>query len=221
MTTIGAHAGLSGQARGHAAAEYSTVREHEVGEMLWGLARVAIGFIFLWAFLDKLFGLGKSTPSEKSWLNGGSPTTGFLSGVKGPFAGFFNGMAGKAWADWLFMLGLGIALILGIGIWIAAIGGSVLLVLMRMASLPVATNPFLDEHLIYAIVILAVAVAVLGQRMPWLEVIRPSGRHTCSTVNPSSPSTFTAPVFPPSKSPEARRSPVAYSKAVPKIALGG
>src|SRR3546814_5818912 len=36
--------------------------------------RVGVGSVFLWAFLDKLFGLGYSTPSERSWLNGGSPT---------------------------------------------------------------------------------------------------------------------------------------------------
>jgi hypothetical protein len=40
-------------------------------------------------------------------------------------------------------------------------------------------------------------------------------------VNPRFPSTLTAPDLPPSKSPEARRRPVANSYAVPKIALGG
>src|SRR5262245_1316748 len=41
------------------------------------------------------------------------------------------------------------------------------------------------------------------------------------TVNPRPSSTRTAPLLPPSKSPEARRSPVANSYAVPKIAFGG
>ena len=41
--------------------------------------RIATGFIFLWAFLDKLFGLGYSTASAKSWIHGGSPTKGYLS----------------------------------------------------------------------------------------------------------------------------------------------
>jgi len=173
MTSIRAGAGLSTRTARHAAAEYSTVREHAVGEMLFGLARAAIGFIFLWAFLDKLFGLGKATPSAKAWINGGSPTTGYLSGVEGPFAGFFNGMAGKAWADWLFMIGLaglGLALILGIGMWVAAVAGPLLLLFMWMASLPIASNPFLDEHLIYAVVILAVAFSGEGLRYglaPW------------------------------------------------------
>ena len=43
--------------------------------------RIATGFVFLWAFLDKTFGWGYATTSEHSWINGGSPTKGFLSGV--------------------------------------------------------------------------------------------------------------------------------------------
>ena len=46
--------------------------------------RIMFGFYFLWAFLDKTFGLGFSTPAERAWINGGSPTRGFLSGVEGP-----------------------------------------------------------------------------------------------------------------------------------------
>src|SRR6476659_1466460 len=56
--------------------------------------RIALGFIFLWAFLDKVFGLGFATTSAKAWLNGGNPTRGFLSSSKGPFSGFFHGIAG-------------------------------------------------------------------------------------------------------------------------------
>ncbi|MBB5873274.1 thiosulfate dehydrogenase [quinone] large subunit [Allocatelliglobosispora scoriae] len=143
------------------------------GDVMFAVTRVAIGFIFLWAFLDKLFGLGKSTPSEKSWLNGGSPTAGYLSNLKGTFADTFSGIAGKAWADWIFMLGLlglGLALILGIGMMVAAIAGTVLLVLMWMTALPISSNPFLDDHIIYALVIIAIAATGAGLRYglaPW------------------------------------------------------
>lgn len=144
------------------------------GRFFFALARILIGWVFFWAFLDKLFGLGYATESGNSWINGGSPTTGYLNGVDGPFASFFNGMAGQAWADWLFMVGLagiGLALILGIGVWLAAIAGTVLLAFMYMASLPMTQNPFLDEHLVYAVVLLGLAFVrggdTLGFGKPW------------------------------------------------------
>jgi thiosulfate dehydrogenase [quinone] large subunit len=128
-----------------------------------GVTRLALGWVFLWAFLDKTFGLGYATPSDAAWLDGGSPTTGYLSGVEGPFADFFNGMAGAAWADWLFMLGLlgiGLGLVLGIFMNLAALSGAVMLVFMWMASLPLANNPFMDDHLVYAA--LGILLALMG-----------------------------------------------------------
>jgi thiosulfate dehydrogenase [quinone] large subunit len=127
--------------------------------------RFSLGWIFLWAFLDKTFGLGFATPAERAWVEGGSPTTGFLKGVDGTFADFFNGMAGQAWADWLFMIGLagvGLALILGVGMRIAAVSGSLMLVLMWAAALPLENNPFMDDHLVYAMVLVALALVGAG-----------------------------------------------------------
>src|SRR5512133_2443519 len=104
--------------------------------------RVVLGFEFLWAFLDKTFGLGYATPSARAWINGGSPTKGFLSSVAvGPFESTFHAWAGAPWADWLFMcglLGIGIALIFGVGLRIAAVSGTVLLVGMWAAEWPLA-----------------------------------------------------------------------------------
>ena len=131
--------------------------------LLAGL-RLALGWIFLWAFLDKTFGLGHDTVAAKSWLNGGSPTKGFLgSGAEGPFTSFYHSIAGAAVVDVLFMvalLAIGTALILGIGMRLAAAAGTVLLVMMWTAVLPPANNPFLDDHLVYAG--LLVLLAVLG-----------------------------------------------------------
>ncbi len=123
------------------------------------ILRIGLGWIFLWAFLDKLFGLGLSTVPEKAWLAGGSPTSGFLANSPtGPFANMFNALAGAAWVDWLFMVGLaliGLSLILGVGMRIASLAGSVLLFLMWLAVLPPKNNPFLDDHLIYLLVLQA------------------------------------------------------------------
>jgi len=156
-------------------------REHVAARYVWAVTRVALGFIFLWAFLDKLIGLDHATPSAKSWLNGGSPTSGYLSGVDGPFAGVFNRLAGQTWADWLFMIALlaiGVALIVGIGMRIAAVSGGLLLVFMWAASLPIATNPFLDDHLVYVLVLAGLALGHagntlgLGQRWSQLPIVK-------------------------------------------------
>lgn len=119
--------------------------------------RLSLGGIFLWAFLDKLFSLGRATPDGNGWLEGGSPTRGFLTkGTAGPFKDAYASIAGAGWADALFMaglLGIGVALLLGVAMRLAAASGALLLVLMWAASLPPATNPFLDYHLVYALVL--------------------------------------------------------------------
>jgi thiosulfate dehydrogenase [quinone] large subunit len=139
--------------------------------------RVALGFVFLWAFLDKTFGLGYATPSAKAWIHGGSPTLGFLKGVEvGPFQSTFHAWAGDAWADWLFMVGLagiGLALILGVALRAAAVSGTLMLLLMWAAEWPLAkhtasgapsmsTNPIIDYHIIYALGLIVVAVTYAG-----------------------------------------------------------
>lgn len=131
-------------------------------------ARLLLGFTFLWAFFDKLFGWGLATSAAKAWVNGGSPTTGFLKGVEGPFADFFTAMAGQAWADWLFMLGLlgiGIGLLFGVAVRLSVLFGSVLLFLMWMASLPLANNPFIDDHLVYIAVLVIVGYGLKNQKL--------------------------------------------------------
>ncbi len=136
-----------------------------VGRYAFAALRLVLGFEFLWAFLDKLFGFGKGTPSERAWINGGSPTSGYLKGVEGPFADFFNSMSGVAFFDWLFMLGLlgiGLALLLGIGMRIAAVSAFVLLMLMWAASLPLANNPIFDEHWIEALAVVGLAFTGIG-----------------------------------------------------------
>jgi thiosulfate dehydrogenase (quinone) large subunit len=139
--------------------------------------RISTGFVFLWAFFDKTFGWGYATPSAKSWINGGSPTKGFLSSVHvGPFQSFFHDIAGTAVADWLFMLallGIGVALILGIGMRIAAGAAVVLLAMMWFAEYPLArhtstgepsgsTNPITDYHFVYAVGTVVLALTYAG-----------------------------------------------------------
>lgn len=161
--------------------------------------RITTGLLFLWAFADKAFGFGYATTANNAWINGGSPTKGFLSRVDvGPFAETLRSWAGAGWADWLFMLGLlgiGVAVTLGIGLRISAVAGTVMMLLMWVAEWPLdkttatgepslSTNPVIEYHVIYAIVLIALAATAAGnhwglgerwsrlsfvERNPWLR----------------------------------------------------
>ncbi len=124
-----------------------------------GILRISLGLIFLWAFFDKLLGLGFTTTTEQAWNMGGSPTAGFLQfGVHGPFAAFFNSMSGSVLVDWLFMLGLlfiGLTLMLGIMVRLGSYAGMLMLLLMYLAvGIQPEHHPFIDEHFVYFFVIL-------------------------------------------------------------------
>jgi thiosulfate dehydrogenase [quinone] large subunit len=138
--------------------------------------RIAFGLTFLWAFFDKLLALGYHTGygqdgtldrfGDAAWINGGSPTEGFLKfGADGPFEGFYHSLAGTAFADWSFMLGLlgiGTALTLGIGVRFAAYAGALLYVMMWSVVLPPENNPVLDDHILGAITLVALALTHAG-----------------------------------------------------------
>lgn len=179
MATIYHHASDSGT---YAADE---ARATGVAHKVLAVLRIGFGLTFLWAFFDKLLALGFHTGAitnpetgaresidfmakDGAWLNGGSPTDGFLTfGVPAdnPFKDFFNGLAGDAWVDWLFMaglLGIGLALTFGIGMRIAAVTGAVLYMLMYTASLPLENNPVIDDHVLGAITVVVLALTYAG-----------------------------------------------------------
>ena len=135
----------------------------------WVGVRLVLGWTLLWAFLDKLFGLGYSTLSSKSWLNGGSPTTGYLSyATSGPLASFYNGLSGNTAVDALFMLALfaiGLATLLGVGTKISGYTGALLMVMLWSTNLPPAQNPIIDDHIVYMILFLGMTVVKPGR---WL-----------------------------------------------------
>lgn len=153
------------------------------GYTLLGILRILVGFYFLWAFIDKLFGLGFATPSERAWLNGGSPTAGFLGGSienGNPFAGvweFFIGI--NPVTNILFMVGLlaiGICFILGIGIRVASIAAAAMYLLMYLAAFPMTTNPLYDDHLIMAVVCLVFFGLAAGDHVglgkQWRRIVK-------------------------------------------------
>lgn len=157
----------------HTAARHATPLRTRVLAVL----RIIMGLTFLWAFLDKTFGLGYATASGQAWVNGGSPTKGFLGHVAvGPMQSTLQSWAGSGWANWLFMLallGIGLALLLGVGLRVAAGSATILLGAMWIAEWPPAkhtsagvatssTNPLIDYHLVYIVVVIALALYAAG-----------------------------------------------------------
>jgi len=154
--------------------------------------RIGFGLTFLWAFVDKLFALGFSTGYDETgkldrfgdaaWINGASPTEGFLKfGADGPFQGFYNSIAGAPLVDWLFMLGLlgiGLALTLGITTRLACGAGALLYLMMWTVVLPPENNPVLDDHILGAITLVVLALLNagdtwgLGKRLARTELVQ-------------------------------------------------
>jgi len=146
-------------------------------QKIFGVTRLALGLIFLWAFIDKVVGLGFTTCRDvktevvtvwcdKAWLMGGSPTTGFLKfGTDGIFSDTFQLLAGSSVVDWLFMaglLGIGLSLTLGVVVRFASVAGVVLFSLMYLAVVPPEHHPFIDEHVIYALIFLSFLTMPVG-----------------------------------------------------------
>jgi thiosulfate dehydrogenase [quinone] large subunit len=182
MSTLHDHADVGTQATTRATRATTTESSQEAvvttapARKALAVLRVGFGLTFLWAFFDKLLALGFATGVDDkgvvdrfgpaAWINGASPTEGFLKfGAEGPFKGFYNAIGGTVWADSLFMfglLGLGLALTFGFGIRIAAVGGFVLYMMMYSVALPAANNPVIDDHVLGAITMVVLGLTLAG-----------------------------------------------------------
>lgn len=133
------------------------IKREKLSSHILGILRIALGFIFLWAFIEKV----------PDVLSGISPAYGFLANeTSGPFASFFQSLAGNVLVDFLYLAGLcgvGVALILGIGIRIASVSGTLMMLLIYLAALPPEHNPIIDEHIIYALLLLLFVPLQAGQ----------------------------------------------------------
>ena len=122
--------------------------------------RIVVGFIFLWTFLDKTFGLGFSTPRQMAWIHGGQPAQGFIKGVAvhSPFGSAFE---------------VGVALTLGIGLKVSAFAASALMVPLYLALWPIgtggtenaATNPLVDLHWVLTLSAILFALTRAGDTL--------------------------------------------------------
>ena len=137
---------------------------------VWAALRLLMGWTFLWAFIDKLFGLGFATPAESAWVNGGSPTLGFLSfATNGPLAGVYQAIAGNALVDAVFMAGLagvGLSLLLGVGMRFGTLSGALMLLFIYTAgSMPPENNPFVHDRLVYAVIMIGLLASGSGRTL--------------------------------------------------------
>jgi thiosulfate dehydrogenase [quinone] large subunit len=105
--------------------------------------------------------------------------------------GTFHSLAGVTAVDWLFMMGLlgvGVALILGVALRPAAISGCAMLAMMYVASWPFAkmgggaptgsTNPIVDDHIVSFMALVAIgafaalSVGMISRRWSALAFVR-------------------------------------------------
>ena len=130
-------------------------------------SRIVVGAYLLWAFFDKLLGLGYVVPPEGAWIRGGTPAQGFINHIAGPFAGVFSVFANPV-GDVLFMaalLGIGVAMVLGIGLRVAAVSGTALMTMLYLAEFPLTnggTNPIIDDHWLFAAIMITSALTLAG-----------------------------------------------------------
>ena len=141
------------------------------------LLRIAMGWMFVWSGFDKLLG---------DWTSAGF----LVNATKGPLEGWFVDLGTNKTAvdviDGLVIWGqilIGITLLLGIVTRFSLFWAGVMMFMFYIAQLPPASNPFLDEHIIYIGVFLLLgalgAGRILGldaliEKLPFVRRIRGS-----------------------------------------------
>ena len=155
-------------------------------QVVSGLLRLMLGWTFLWAFLDKTFALGFATgrledgtvDGAVGWVDGVSPTAGLIGfGLTDRFQGSYQSMTGfqmtdagptvAGWVDWVYMLAMlliGLGLLTGVMTRIAAVGGIAWMAIFYTATaICPEHNPFVDDHVVEAIVLAGLFLANAGR----------------------------------------------------------
>lgn len=131
----------------------------EKGQYALSVFRILIGWLFIWSFLDKMFGLGFKTPAGSGWIDGVSPSSyvGFVT--KGVFSDLFNSVAGNMFVDILLMAGLlilGTTILLGIGTKLTTVFTIMFFLVMYSLCIPPEDNPLIDYRIILAVGMLVI-----------------------------------------------------------------
>src|SRR3989338_5630660 len=116
------------------------------------LLRLTLGFLFFFAGFSKL---------TSDWT-----AAGFLASASGPFAAFFQSLAGSALVDGLNAWGLaliGMGLIFGVAVRSASYAGIVLMLLYYFAHFAENTaHGLIDEHMVYSVALLVIIGSGVG-----------------------------------------------------------
>ena len=123
----------------------------EKGQYFLAVFRILVGWIMLFPFFDKMFGLGMQTPAGRGMIDGGSPSSLVDRVTGGIFEDFYLSLAGNQIVDVILMLALlvlGITLILGISSKLSTIGISAFLLVMYSLHVPPEDNPLIDYRII-------------------------------------------------------------------------
>jgi thiosulfate dehydrogenase (quinone) large subunit len=102
-----------------------------------------MGFVFLWAFLHKTFGLVYATQSENAWISGSSPSRGVpVERRRRPAREHLLQLGRRrlGLAVQRGLAGIGVAVILSVGLRLAAVSGAIM-TLMWAAEWPLAEPP--------------------------------------------------------------------------------
>ena len=140
--------------------EFDVFRDkEETGRYVLAVLRILLGWIMLWPFFDKMFGLGFATPAGQGFVQGGSPSYFVTWITEGVFKDLYMSIAGNIVIDvilLLALLALGITLTLGIASKLTTFGMVAFLLVMYTLVVPPTDNPIVDDHILLAVATLAV-----------------------------------------------------------------
>ncbi len=144
--------------------------ERTTGLHVLAAFRVLTGWIMLWPFFDKLFGLGFQTPHGGGWMDGVSPSSYVVYVADGVFKDLYVSLAGNPVIDVVLMaalLVLGVTLTAGIASKLTTAGMCAFLLVMYSLHVPPSDNPLVDYHILLVLGVLDVYFLGGYEKLAW------------------------------------------------------
>lgn len=135
------------------------MEKEELGRYFLAIVRIGMGWLLIWSFFDKVFGLGFFTPAGGGWIDGVSPSSYISYVASGPLADFYMSLGGNVFVDILMMAGLlciGGTLIFGFASKICTATFIAFMLIMFSLQLPPNDNPIINYKVLLAVAMLAI-----------------------------------------------------------------